>query len=136
MGTPQSQLSKQPSVKKTTTYQKTSSITKDTNKEPHKVGRRIYIIKSHNPGWVTPPKHYIAEAFQRSEKSEPHIRLPSSGIMHQENEPSEHFALKARRACFLGTQSLEGSRDFTLKGCTEKLTCFRNQDKSSNLRGT
>ena len=71
-------------MKKTTTYQKPSSTTKDTNKEPLKVGWRIYIIKFHNPGWATPPPNCIPEAFQRSEKSEPHIRLPSPGIMHQE----------------------------------------------------
>ena len=45
-------------MKKTATYQKPSFITKDTNKEPHKVGRRIYIVKSTNPGWATPQKLY------------------------------------------------------------------------------
>ena len=34
----------------------------------------------------------------RSERSNPHIRLPSLGFLHQEDEPPEHLALKAREA--------------------------------------
>lgn len=32
----------------------------------------------------------------RIEGSESHVRLPSAGVLHQENEPPEHLALKAR----------------------------------------
>ena len=31
----------------------------------------------------------------RSQSSEPHVELPSLGVLHQEGEPSGHMALKA-----------------------------------------
>ena len=38
--------------------------------------------------------------FPRSNGSEPHIRLPSPGVLHQEEKVSECLALKASRLAF------------------------------------
>ena len=64
----------------------------------------------------------------RNEGSEPHIRLPSLGVLHQEDKPPEHLALKANRAYFQETQRAMG------KGHTQNLTCFGTQGRSSNLK--
>ena len=41
----------------------------------------------------------IVQRFShRSESSEPHVRLPSPGVSHQEDEPPDHLALKASGA--------------------------------------
>ncbi len=40
----------------------------------------------------------VAVILLRSEGSKAHTRLPSLGILHQEEEPTEHFALKVNGA--------------------------------------
>lgn len=58
------------------------------NQIPHPLGEQ-------HPKW----KISIAERFSHgSETSEPHIRLPSLGVWHQEEDPPEHLAIKANRA--------------------------------------
>ena len=58
----------------------------------------------------------MQKSFSRSKGSKPHIRLPSLGILHWEDKPPEHLALKASRAYFPESQSAVGNRDSTLKG--------------------
>ena len=61
------------------------------------------MIKSHTRQVGDSPNQKIIITTQkfsrRSESSEPHIRIPSLGVWHQEEEPLEHLALKASRAC-------------------------------------
>ena len=58
---------------------------------------------------------------RRSQGSEPHIGLPSPGVLHWGDEPAEHLALKARRAYFQEGQRAAGNRDFTLKRSSHAL---------------
>ena len=54
-----------------------------------------------------------------SESSERHVRLPSLGVWHQEEEPPEHLALKANEALSQELHRTGGNRDSTLGGCTQ-----------------
>ena len=49
----------------------------------------------------------------RSKGSEPHIRLPSLGVLHQEDKPPEHLALNPRETYFGESQMAMGNRDST-----------------------
>ena len=55
----------------------------------------------------------------RNQGSEPHIKLPSLGVLHQEDKLPECLALKASRAYFQKTQRVMGNI-----GPTQNLTCF------------
>ena len=66
------------------------------------------------------------------ERPEPHIRLPSLGVLCSEDEPPKHLSLKASRAS--KSQRVVGNRDSTLKGHTQNLTHSGTQVRSSNLK--
>ena len=71
----------------------------------------------------------------RSEGSEHHIKIPSPGVLCQEDEHPEHLAWKASRAYIQETQRVLRNRDFTLKEHKQNLMCSRTQGRSSNLKG-
>ena len=70
-------------------------------------------------------KIIISHKFsRRGESSEPHVRLPSLGVCHQEEESSEHSAFKARGLdCELCRHG--GNRNSTPGGCTQSLVHSR-----------
>ena len=49
-------------------------------------------------GQPTKWKITISQRFSHGSEREPHIRLSSLGVWHQEEEPPEHVPLKARGA--------------------------------------
>ena len=55
----------------------------------------------------------------RSKGSQRDIRLPSTGVLYQEDELPEHLALKISGAFFQEFQKAGGNRHFTFKGCTQ-----------------
>ena len=65
----------------------------------------------------------LQKSSHRSESSEPHVRLTSPGVLHQEDEPPEHLALKACGAYFWESQQTERNIGFTLKVRTQNLMC-------------
>ena len=72
----------------------------NTRKKLQRDGRRGAIAIQSNPIPVRWVRHkleiIISQRFsQRSESSEPHVRLPSLGVWQREKEPPEHLALKA-----------------------------------------
>ena len=58
----------------------------------------------------------------RNKGSKPHIGLLSleGSVLHQEDEPTKHLALKASGVYFWKRQRAVRNRDSTLKGCTQK----------------
>ena len=58
----------------------------------------------------------IQRFSHRSETSEPHIRLPSPGVLHREDKPIECLALKTSGAYFGESQRTVGNRDSTHVG--------------------
>ena len=65
-------------------------------------------IPSPSGGWPTSWRIIILQKFShRSESSEPHARLPCIGFWHQEEEPSEHLALKASMLDYRSSTGLE-----------------------------
>lgn len=52
-----------------------------------------------------------------------HIHFSSLGVLHQEDEPPEHLALKTSRAHVWESQRAVGNKDSPLKGCAQNLTC-------------
>ena len=73
-----------------------------TKQPPQQDGRRCVLwynqITYPPGGWTTNWKTVSQKFSHRSEDSEAHIRLTSLGIWHQEEEPSEHLALKVSGA--------------------------------------
>ena len=62
-------------------------------------------------------KIIISQRFcHRSESSELHVRLPSLGVWHQEEEPPEHLALKARGLDLKNATGLGETETPLLKG--------------------
>lgn len=51
----------------------------------------------------------------QSKGFEPHVRLPSPGILHREDKPPKCLALRAGRAYFQESQKAVGNRDSTRK---------------------
>ena len=64
----------------------------------------------------------LQNSSPRSEGSESHIRLPSPGDLHQEDELPEYLALKSSRAYIWESWRSIGNRDSTLKGHAQNLT--------------
>ena len=61
----------------------------------------------------------LQRSSHRSESSEPHIRLPSLEVCHQEEEPPEHLALNASRAAVQELQRIWENTETTLRECTQ-----------------
>ena len=57
----------------------------------------------------------------RSKRCQSYIKLSSPGVLHQEDEISEHV-MKASGAYSQETQRAMGNRDSTAKGYTQNLT--------------
>ena len=72
----------------------------------------------------------------RSKGTEPHIRLPSLNVLHQEEEHPESQTLKTSGAYIWEKWSSIGNRDFALKGYMQNLTCSESWHKGSSLKGT
>ena len=72
----------------------------------------------------------LQKFFHRSESSEHHIRLPSLGVQHQEEEPPEHLALKVSGVSLQELHRTGGNRDSTLRGCTQGLSHTETQAKA------
>ena len=70
--------------------------------------------------------------FLRSESSEIHIRFPKPEAWHREEEPSEHLALKASRACSQEHYRTGGNEDSTLERCTKDFVCTGSQGKAES----
>ena len=94
------------------------------NKIPHPLG-----------GWPTNWRIIILQFSHMSESSEPHVRLPSLGVWHWEEENPEHLALKASGSWSQELHRTGGNRDSTLGGCTQSLMHTMTQDKSSDFIG-
>ena len=80
-----------------------------------------------NP-WVGNPQtggQLLSQRFSaRSEVTKPH-----NGLLHWDDEPPVHWALKASEACFQENKMNVGNRDHTLKGHTKNLTCSETQGR-------
>lgn len=70
----------------------------------------------------------------RSEGSEHHIKIPSLGVLCQEDECPEHLTWKASRVYIQETQRTMRNRDFTLREHKQNLTCSKTQGRNSNLK--
>ena len=58
----------------------------------------------------------------RSESSEPHVRFPSLGVWHQEEEPPEHLALKTSGLVFRRSTGWRETETPLFEG-THKVSC-------------
>ena len=68
-------------------------------------------MATHNWGVI------ILQRFShRTEDSEPHVTLPSPGLLPQEDEPPRAFTLKASAAKFQEPHRTGGNGDFIFKG--------------------
>ena len=121
--TPKSQLTaEQPLIKKTGTYPKKRHYTsKDIKKKPNKMVGGMHSPYNQIPyllgGQPTNWRIIILQKFShRSESSEPHIRLPSLGVCHWEEDPTEHLALKASGAWVQELHRTGGNRDSAFGG--------------------
>ena len=63
---------------------------------------RLDITMSHTPGMGAPQtgEELYCRGSLLGVTSEPHVGLPSQGVLHQEVKPPEHLALKVSRALF------------------------------------
>ena len=71
----------------------------------------------------------------RSKGPEPHIRLPSLGVLSSEDEPLGCLALKTSRPYLWGSQRATGNRDPALKEHTQNFSCSESQHRGSGLKG-
>ena len=117
------------STKKDTLYPK-------TKKKSQWDGRRgtIKINSNHIHAWVggqpTNWKIIITQKFShRNKSSEPHARVPSLGVLQQEEEPPENLALKAGRVWLQEFYRTGWNRNSTLEGCIQGLMHTRTQGK-------
>ena len=82
-------------------------------------------------GWPTNWKIIISQRLShRHESSEPHIRLPSLGVWHQEEKPPEHLAVKDSGAWLQELYRAWGKINSTLEECTQGSMCTGVQGKS------
>ena len=82
-------------------------------------------------GQPTNWKIIVSQRFSHwSESSQPHVRLPILRVWNREEEPPEHFALKASVAWVQELHRTGGNRDSTLGGCTQGFTCTGTQGKA------
>lgn len=91
---------------------------------------------AHPPGLAT-QKQRISQpqrAPLRAKGSEPHIRLPSLGVLHQEEEPPAWVVLKASRPYFQENPLGSGKQTPLFKG-THKISRSGTQGRSSHVKG-
>ena len=116
------------------------STTKNIKKEPQwdgwKDGEMVQLIPT-PPGWSTHKGEENNNFWSppQEARTEPHVRLPSPGILHWKDKPPGHLALKASRAYFPESQRAVGNRNSPIKGCMQRFTHFGTQGRSSHLRG-
>ena len=71
-------------------------------------------------GWPTDWKIIILQRFShQNESSEPHLRLPSLGVCHWEEEPPDHLALKTSRARLQEIHRTGKNRNSIPGGCIQ-----------------
>lgn len=77
--------------------------------------------------------NYITEILPQ-ESSKPHVRLPSLGVQHEEEEPSEHFDFEGQQGLTAGVPQDWGNR---LHFCRaqHKVSHTRTQGQSSDIVG-
>ena len=104
MKTPKSQLTAEPpSIKKDSNLQKKIFYTQRQRRSHYKTVGGVLSQYNQIPyppgGQPTNWKITISQRVSnRRESSEPHVRLPSVGVWHWQEEPPEHLALKASGA--------------------------------------
>ena len=82
------------------------------------------VLKSHTSGqWITYKleNNYITDIIPQ-ESSEPHARLPSLGVRHQEEEPPEHLIWRPVGCDYSNSTGLEGKETPLLEG-TQNISC-------------
>ena len=92
------------------------------------------VLKSHTSGqWITYKleNNYITDIIPQ-ESSEPHVRLPSLGVRHQEEEPPEHLNLKASGVWLQELHRTWGERNSTVRRHTKHFMCTTTQRKRSD----
>lgn len=62
----------------------------------------------------------VSGSLPRIKGHRPYIRLPKSGVLYWEDEPSEWLALKASGVCTWERQRTVGNRNFALN-CIHKI---------------
>ena len=131
-------LKELPLKRKTYRRQKISTM-KFTKKEPQRVGQegQIYgIVKTNNSLSRKPTKGRIittAEVLPKKEGVQALHQAPQPGGSWPGRQASKTFDFEDQRAQFQESQRPGGNRDSSLKGCTEKLTCSRTQERRNNL---
>ena len=78
--------------------------------------------------------HKLQRFFPKREGPKPYIKLPSLWVLHWEDKPPEHLALKANGFYFWEIQRTVGNRDSTLKGANKMSYTLETQGQSSNLQ--
>ena len=103
----------------------------DKSRNHNKMGRKGRDVIPQHPRRAT---HKQEENYncRFSPRNKPH-RLPSLGVLHQEDEPPEHWALKASRACVQNTA--RAIRQRLLCEHTQNLTHSETQHRGRNLKG-
>ena len=127
-------------MKKTGTYQEKIFYIQRQKRNHNETVGRVHLWYNQIP---TPPKWgptncriIIFQKFShRNESSEPHIRLLSLGVWHQEKDPPEHLALKGRGTWLQELHRTGGNRDSTLGRCIQTFMHTKTQGKSSDFIG-
>ena len=106
--TPKLQLTaEKPSTKQTGNYQKRYSTPKDKEATSKRQEGHFHDLSNLIPAEQANHRlenNYIAETLLRNESSKPHVRFPSLGVRHWEEDPSENLTLKASHRTGGGTQ--------------------------------
>ena len=97
---------------------------------------RHRIVKINTPSGQ--PTHERVVTWHRfspkSKKCEPHSRLPSLGVLHEDDKPPEYVASKVERAYFCKSQRAMEKVNATLKGHTQNITHSGTQNRINNLK--
>lgn len=140
MSTPKSQLfAEQLLMRKTRSLAKNiSSTIKNMKKEPQwdrwKDGEMVQ-LKPTTPGWSTHKGEENNNCWSPPQEAgiEPHVRLPSPGILHWKDKPRTS-GFESQEGLLSG-ESEGCGEDSSVKGCTQRFTHFGTQGRSSHLRG-
>ena len=101
--------------------------------------QRCDIVKIHTPGCVT-HKQEDNQSCRGSPQGVSDLSPTSGrlreGVLHLEDEPPEHLALKANGPYFREIQRNVGNRNSALKECTQNLTCSGTQGRGRNSKET
>ena len=131
-------LKELPLKRKTYRRQKISTM-KFTKKEPQRVGQEgqiCGIVQTNNSLSRKLTKGRIittAEVLPKEEGVQALHQAPHPGGSVPGRQTSRTFGLEDQRVQFQESHRPRGNRDSSLKGCTQKLTCFRTQGRRNNL---